>query len=288
VRKALFAAYDFVLEVFTEFGKDRGNTLAAALAFYAAFSIFPLLLGLVAVAAMFFSPAQAQELVFKYAAALLAAQRDFLAGAVTGVIAARGTLGLLAGILLLWSGKNLFMALEDTLETVYDIERPGGIWGAIWVNVRGMVFTVLTCAALVGLAGLFLGLRAILALKLPYLLDVPRPLLSTLLDWFQLVLPVLTVFGGLTVVYRYLPARHLAWRQALLSALVATALWEPLSLLFGWYLDRFARLNAVYGPISGVMGFYLWLSYTSLIVILAAEVGAVACRRLTGAKFYYS
>jgi membrane protein len=278
------SAYDFVVEVFAEFGKDRGGTLAAALAFYAAFSIFPLLLGLIAVAAMFVSRDQAQELVFQYSQTLLASQRDFLGGTVAGVVEARGTLGLVAGALLLWSGKSLFMALQDTLETVYGIARLGGVWGAIWANVRAMAFTVLTSLAIVGLAGLTWGLEAVMALNLPWLLDLPRDLVARAMDWFKHLLPPLTALCGITAIYRYLPARRIAWRQALLSGLVATALWVPVSALLGWYLNAFARLNAVYGPLAGVMGFLLWLQLTSTIVLLAAETGAVWCRRMTGVK----
>lgn len=61
-------------------------------------------------------------------------------------------------------------------------------------------------------------------------------------------------------------------------------LWLPVSLLLGVYLDQFAKLNAVYGPISGVMSFYLRFDYASIAVILAAETGAVTSQRITGAK----
>lgn len=280
-------AYDFLAEVFAEFGKDRGPVLAAALAFYAAFSLFPLLLGLISVAAMFVSREQAQDLVFEYSRALIASQREFLVGTVAGVVEARGALGLLAVVLLLWSGKNLFLALEDVLEQIYGMQRLGGVWGTIWANVRAMGFTVFASVAVVALAGAVWGLRAMLAFDLVDFLRWPRQTLLVLLDWFEYVLPVVTAAVGFLLVYRYLPARRLSWPQAALSALVATVLWEAVSLLFGWYLQNFARLNAVYGPISGVMGFYLWLHVTSLIVILAAEVGAVVCRRMTGTKSSY-
>lgn len=281
-------AYDFLVEVFTEFGKDKGPVLAAALAFYAAFSLFPLLLGLISVAAMFVSPQQAQDLVFQYSQALIASQREFLVGTVAGVVEARGTLGLLAVLLLLWSGKNLFIVLEDVLEQVYGMQRLGGIWGTIWAHVRALGFTVATSAAVIGIAGLVWGLRAVLALELTDILMIPRELILKAVDWFELVLPLGVAAIGLLLLYRYLPARRLSWRQAALSAIVATVLWEAVSLLFGWYLQNFARLNAVYGPISGVMGFYLWLNLTSMIVILSAEVGAVACRRQTGTKSVYT
>ncbi|MBM3267780.1 MAG: YihY/virulence factor BrkB family protein [Candidatus Sericytochromatia bacterium] len=282
--RAARAAYDFALEVGAEYAKDQGPTLAAALAFYAAFSLFPLLLGLIAVAANFVSPEQAQDIVFRYSTMLLASQRDFLAGTVRGVVEARGTLGVLAAIVLLWSGKNLFLALEDTLERVYEMRRLGGIWGTVWANARAMAFTVLTSMAVVAVAALVWGLQAVLAFDLPWLPDVPRHRLQAALDLFQIVLPSLTAGGGLVLLYRYLPARRLAWRQAILSACVAAVLWQPVSLALAWYLGEFARLNAVYGPISGVMGFYLWLNLTGSIVILAAEIGAVYCRRVSGVK----
>ena len=168
------------------------------------------------------------------------------------------------------------------------MQRLGGIWGTIWANVRAMGFTILTSLAVVALAGAVWGLRAVLALELTDLLRIPRDRILQALDWFGFVLPAATAAFGLVLVYRYLPARRLGWRQAMLSATVATGLWEAVSLFFGWYLANFAKLNAVYGPISGVMGFYLWLNLSAMIVILAAEVGAVACRRLTGTKSLYS
>lgn len=263
--------------------------LAAAIAFYAALALFPLLLGLLAMAGHLLHPAEARELVDRASAGLMPSQRTFLADTIGEVVEARGALGFFAVSLLIWSGRGLFSSLQTALDAVHGFQRPSGPWAVVTGELRALLFAAATLALALGEILLRLGLS-----DLPRLLSHLPPavrLRSTGLatgGWIQQVakawdqlpasLPFLAMLLGLVLLFRYLPHRTIPWRDAAVTSLLTLGLWIPLSAGLQWYLTEFARLNAVYGSLSGVVGFLLWLQLAALAVVVAAAAGATAVK----------
>ena len=269
------------------YGSVRGGMLAAAIAFYAALALFPLVLGLLAVAGHLLDPAEARDLVGRASAGLMPAQRSFLADTIGAVVEARGALGFFAVSLLLWSGRGLFSSLQTALDAVHGFQRPTGVWAVCLGELRALFFATATVA----LALIEILIRIGVS-DLPRLVaQIPVPLRPRLLDlepggmvqqfaraWHGLptMLPFLALVLGLVLLYRYLPHHPIAWRDAMVTALITVGLWLPLSAGLQWYLESFARLNAVYGSLSGVVAFLLWLQLAATSMVLAASAGATA------------
>lgn len=64
------------------------------------------------------------------------------------------------------------------------------------------------------------------------------------------------------------------WGPVLPGAIVATALWFLSTLLFGWYVTRFANYSEVYGPLGVGIALLVWLYIISLSVLCGAEFNA--------------
>jgi membrane protein len=62
-----------------------------------------------------------------------------------------------------------------------------------------------------------------------------------------------------------------AWWTILPGAVLATALWFPATLVFGWYVTRFTNYSEVYGPLGAGIALLFWLYIISLSVLCGAE-----------------
>ena len=87
---------------------DGGNDLASAIAYWTFFSIFPLLLGLSAAVGYFFESELAQARLFELVTRALPGSAELVRKNLAAVVAARGTLGLVAVIGLFWSASSAF------------------------------------------------------------------------------------------------------------------------------------------------------------------------------------
>jgi membrane protein len=65
-----------------------------------------------------------------------------------------------------------------------------------------------------------------------------------------------------------------SWRMVLPGAVLATAMWFITTLLFGWYVTRFANYSEVYGSIGAGIALLFWLYIISLSVLCGAEFNA--------------
>jgi membrane protein len=65
-----------------------------------------------------------------------------------------------------------------------------------------------------------------------------------------------------------------AWIPTLPGAVVATAMWFLTTLIFGWYVTKFANYSEVYGSLGAGIALLFWLYIISLSVLCGAEFNA--------------
>ena len=73
--------------------------------------------------------------------------------------------------------------------------------------------------------------------------------------------------------YRFSPAETLSRKALGVSALTGAALFSLSKSAFTWYVTLARANTLIYGALAGLIFFYLWLYYTSLVFIIGAEVG---------------
>jgi membrane protein len=86
------------------------------------------------------------------------------------------------------------------------------------------------------------------------------------------------LFAIFYVFYRFAPASALHRRALLIASFSATILFELARSAFAWYVTFARDALAVYGALAGLMFFFFWLYYASIIFVLGAEIG-LACER---------
>jgi membrane protein len=77
-----------------------------------------------------------------------------------------------------------------------------------------------------------------------------------------------------SVIYRYLPSpsANVTWKAAGIAGGIVALLWEAAKQAFAFYTSKYANYDKVYGTLGGVVGLVFWIYYTSMILLLGAEI----------------
>jgi membrane protein len=78
----------------------------------------------------------------------------------------------------------------------------------------------------------------------------------------------------LAVIYRFGTPRRQSWRDVLPGAAMSAVVWFVTTLVFGWYVTRFADYSIIYGSLGTAVATLVWLYITALAVFLGAEYNA--------------
>jgi len=263
-------ALPYAEAVWKEFQDDNGMVLAAALSFYVFLSIFPLILAAIGIVGLVLgSPQNAERLIVGTAAPYAASPeaRSLLTQVVHGSRAATG-IGLL---LLLWSGTSVVTALEDALNTAWDVRRQPGF-------VRRRAWALLFLLVLGGLLVVSIAVTSLVSWVVSGASTI-LPHWSWVSTLFSYLVPVLISVAAFTLAYKLLPGTQVAWRQALVGGVFSGILWEIAKQAFTFYAAHFADYNKVYGSIGSVILFLVWIYYSAIITILGAELASYSARQ---------
>ncbi len=249
---------------------DNCLGMAAQLAYYFFFSLFPALLFLIAMASYFpidqlvgaivnmmggFAPPDVIQIVTGQI-------RKISSGQQGGLL----TLGILTAV---WTSSTAMTALINTVNRAYDIEdhRP-------WWRVR-----LLAIALTIG-ASLFILISFTLVIAGPELARQVADLvhLGNVFERLWLVLQWPLIFGlvslGIALMYFFAPDAHQRWVWLTPGALFATLIWIAVSLGFRLYVVKVGAYTETYGALGGVMVLLSWFYLSGFAVLLGAELNA--------------
>jgi membrane protein len=99
----------------------------------------------------------------------------------------------------------------------------------------------------------------------------PVYLFALLIRWSV----ALTGSIGITaLIYHMGTPMQQSWKRTLPGAFVSTAMWFLATVIFGWYVTRFANYSQVYGSLGAGIALLFWLYIISLCVLCGAEFNA--------------
>jgi len=252
---------------------DQASSISAALAFYSAFSIAPLLVIAVAIIGWIVGAESADTFIARQLQLLFGASTAKMV--VQAMHASRQTRGIWATVLsvvtLIISATSVFSALESALLQVWGtkVAQSGG-----W---RGFVRTRIVSFGFILAIGFLLLISLTLTTALAGLRDWIGHRYAgivAMLGVIEFVLSTALGTGLIALMYRYLPAVRLAWRDVLLGALVTTLLFQAGRWGIGLYLGR-ATQPDTFGAAASFAALLLWLYYSAQIFLLGAEFTAV-------------
>jgi membrane protein len=251
---------------------DQASSISAALAFYCAFSLAPLLIIVVAIASWIVGDEVAYSYVSSQLTALFGAKNaNLLIDAMESAQTGKGAVATLVSIITLIIGAStVFAALDSALKQVWGGKIPeSGGW-------RGFVRTRLISFGFI----LAIGFLLLVSLTMTTALAALRTFVSERYEFLScvfavsdLVLSLAMGTGIVALIYRYLPAKRLPWRHVLTGALVTALLFHVGRWAVGLYLAYTTQPTA-YGAAASFAALLLWLYYSAQIFLFGAEFTA--------------
>jgi membrane protein len=272
------ALLSILKETYGDWSEDKASRLAAALAYYTAFSIAPLLLISIAVAGLVFGREAAQGQVFAQLDGLLGS--DGASAIQTGIAnsdkAGAGTLSAIIGIAtLIWSASSLFGQLQEALNTIWEVQPDPKAGIVATVKRRFLSMTMVLGIAFVLLVSLVLsaGLSAIGSL-----LGNALPGGTILWQVVNFVVSFGIITALFAAIYKVLPDVTVAWSDVWIGAAVTALLFTVGKLLIGLYLGH-ASIGSTFGAAGSLLVFLVWVYYSAQILFFGAEFTQVYARR---------
>lgn len=256
----------FPLAVARHFGESGAGRLAATISYYGFFSMFPLLLVLVTVAAIVLedSPRLRDQILDSALAQFPVIGTDIrsnigsLTGSVVTLVAGLGTA--------LWAGLGAIRSTQVALDSVWDVpvvrrpSAPVAILRSFLLLVSLGIFVLATAllASVTGGAGS------------PDPAGIAAGIGSAALN--------IAIFA---VTYRVLSSADVGWREVWPGAVVAGLGWTVLLLFGGWIVSsQVSSASDTYGVFAVVIGLLAWLHLGAQLTLVGAELNVVRSERL--------
>jgi membrane protein len=96
----------------------------------------------------------------------------------------------------------------------------------------------------------------------------PVFILALLIRWTVALAGSIGIIG---LIYHLGTPLQQSWKRTIPGAVLATAMWFLTTLIFGWYVTRFANYSQVYGSLGAGIALLFWLYIISLCVLCGAE-----------------
>lgn len=257
------------------FIEDRAPQSAAAISYYALFSLFPLAILAVVAFGLVIDDASARARVIDFVLANLPLQqnqgRRELENVLTSVTQGSRGFGLAGALGLVIAASGVMGAIRHALNRAWDVQDTRPLVQAKIVDV----LLVLGLGLLIALS-FALTLVARLAASLSAELEqAPGPVgsaVAQLLLGLGQVVPALVAFAVFATLFRVVPATRTRLRDVWPGAAVAAIGFEAAKTGFAIYLANFANYNAVYASLATVVAFLFFVFVTANVFLLGAAV----------------
>ncbi len=234
---------------------------AAAIAYFAIFSLFPLTLLSIAIASFGINSLMDQHLVVQRLEFIVPALGQLLGRNIDEIIRVRGPVTIVALVGLIWSASTIFYLLTGTLNRIWGNKRNRSYW-----KRRGLA--ILSILVFVGPI-LFLGSFA-------------SSMIANLRTWLpDQIIPVSGILGFVVAIfldvalfmllYIVLPHGASTWREILPGALAAGLLWELAKKAFLFFVSTYLGVsNLIYGSVAAMIAFLAWACLSGQIFLFGA------------------
>ncbi|TDL80840.1 YihY/virulence factor BrkB family protein [Peribacillus frigoritolerans] len=251
---------------------------AAVLSHFFLLSLFPLLIFLVALLPYFnIETSSMVDIINQYAPAEAGGMlSEHLEGLINEPNGGLLSFGILATI---WSASNATNALIRSLNKAFIVEETRPFWKirlhAVIMTIGLVITFALTLvlpvfgSAIIGFVGNYFSFVS----DNEIILNVMRFLISFLM-----------MCAVLMVLYYLAPNEEMTLKGVYFGAIIATILWQLVSLGFAFYVSQFGNFNATYGSLGGVIVLITWLYLSGFAILIGGEINAIKVCERNGKK----
>jgi membrane protein len=268
--------WEFTKKTWSEFSEDDCPTMAAALAYYTAFSLPSILLIVLFVAGVAFSrEAVAGQIQQRIGATVGPGVASMVQGMLRSAARSTtgGTIATIFGIAgLMYAATNVLAQLQTAMNRAWEVKPAESGWTSMakkrftsFLLIVGVAILVLVS---LGAATAATGLAGAAGIAFP--------------GWLMYVLEIgisWVIFGFLFgVLFKALPDATVEWQDVKIGAFVTASLFIVGKFLIGFYLSHSTQASA-YGAAGALALLLLWTYYSAMIFLFGVELTQVWARQ---------
>jgi membrane protein len=250
----------FFVGMYRAFNDDNVTDVAAMMAYYTAFSLFPMLVFIVTLTLLVLPADVLHDGLAMVSAMMPHAIGDLFTQQIDRMAKAASSGFAIGGAALaLWSASRGAASLSGALNRMFQKKETRG-----WIK-RQLIALLIT---------LVVALLVVLALALLFVgpMIISAGSAWTILCWFSAGLIVMFVWA---LIYKFLPDTDAPFRVFTPGATIGVLLWLGVSYLFSLYVSYHDTYEATYGTLGGAILFLTWLWMSNLALLLGAEINDV-------------
>jgi membrane protein len=269
--------WELIRETIDEWFEDKAERLGAALAYYSAFSLAPLLIIVVAVVDFLYGGKSTDYIRAQMASFVGPGVAETMVSGIRMVNQSGGgvTATIVSIVTLFIGATGVFTALQDSLNTIWEVAPRPRQFLSEAIRLRLLSFAMVLVICFLLLVSLLMS--AFLTALSTYFHD-----LLPVADFVWRRADVLISFAVTTLlfalIYKVLPDVEIEWSDVWIGAIVTALLFTVGKVLIGLYLGR-AAIASVYGAAGSILIVLAWVYYSSQILFFGAEFTQVYANR---------
>ena len=264
--------FPLLKDTFAAFGETKCARLAAALSYYTIFSIAPILIVVISIAALFFNESTARANIIEQIGNVVGSTgANAIGDILTNANKAGKSGSIIATVIgfatILLGATGLFAALQDSLNTIWGVEPKPDNGLVTMIRARLLSFVMV----------LGIGFLLIVSLVASVAVKAAADWLGGVMggaEWIAPVLNVVAFFLLLTwffgLMFKILPDAQIQWRDVWVGGALTSILFSVGKSVLSWYLARPGTASA-YGSAGALVVLLLWINYASQILFFGAE-----------------
>ena len=251
---------------------NRLSTSAAAMAFYTMFALGPIMIFSIAVAEPFVGRLMAQEAIFNALSTVVAPEqlKGIQRFATQDLFRGGGIAALIGAAVLLYTGTRVFVELDDGIDAIWR-DRKTRSMHPVLASLKSRLLAL----ALMVVLGVLL-IAVILASVLISAYAGALEAFPILGEWIGPAMSVFVHYGLLsaffTLIYKWLPTGGVPWKYALIGGVVNALLFAAGNRALVYYFEV-TQLTSAFGATAGFAAIMVWMYWTSLTILIGAQVG---------------
>ena len=257
-----------------DFWWDDCFTHAASISFFALMSLFPLLIIVIsALFSIFGTNEDVSRNIVPFLKIFFPHIDQSFIKEIKRLSGVKGFSDAINAALFLWMAIQVFYSIEYAVNITFKAKKP-----------RTFIYTTVISVFMVFLSGILYlisigitSLTKILKTAKIDLIGIPYIEISinflfihdTIINY---LIPFLLVLLSLVWLYKFLPSKTVRIKDAVSGAFLTAVLWEAAKHIFTWYVGEIADYKSLYGSLTTIIVFLLWIYYSASILLFGAEV----------------
>lgn len=263
--KKIFKNFAHLWPALRKFNDDNGFFLSAGITFYILINLIPFIMLLSSLVGTYlYKDREVLNHVRAYFRDLAPALDPKIMKNLTDIIRHRQIVGISGFLGLLWISTWVFGSLRIALNIVFRAEESRGMLRGKLVDLLMMLLVGILFLVSMILSPVIIFLRG-------YQGMLPVTIGPTIQWILRYLLPFFLTYCMFVLIYKIMPNKRIHIKSALQAALFTSLLWEVAKHLFAWYVLHLARYSLFYGSLSTLAIFFLWVYYSSTILVVGGE-----------------